>query len=408
MARTYRFVVGPADAELRLDQYLVRHLPQSLSRAAIQRAIAQGGVSLDDRPAAKPNRRLKPGQRVEARLEQLPQPSRGVTLVPEPIPLAIVHEDAQLLVVNKPPGLVVHPAPGHWSGTLVNAVLWHLNQGQGAGDGGQSSVSSKFEVRSSKRSPSIARDPSNFELRTSSCSSEAGALPRAGIVHRLDKDTSGLLVIAKTELALRLLARQLKAREISRRYLALVSGHLPFDEGTVDAAIGRHQKDRKLMAIRHLGGREAVTHYRVLARLSSESLGAGDAGRGSVSSKFEVRSSKRSPSIARDPSNFELRTSNELFPASLRYSLLEVALETGRTHQIRVHFAHLGHPVLGDPVYSGHSAVHWERLGIRRQLLHAYALRLSHPATRQPLDLRATLPEDFNRWVPEELSRTFR
>lgn len=306
--RTYRLVIGPKDARQRLDRYLVQHLPKTLSRAAIQRAIEAGHVTVETHPA-KPHRLLKPGETVLARLEALPQPSTGAIIRPEPIPLEVVYEDGQLLVVNKPAGLVTHPAPGHWSGTLVNAIAWYLKT-----DGG---------------------------------------LPRMGIVHRLDKDTSGLLVVAKTDVALTMLARQLKDRTMSRRYLALVDGHVALNEGTVDAAIGRHHKDRKLMAVRYLGGRQAVTHYRVLKRFAGK------------------------------------------FP----YTVLDVWLETGRTHQIRVHVAHLGHPVLGDTVYGHHPAGYWRAHGIARQLLHATAIRFLHPTTQKPVALTIGAPEDMMKWL---------
>ncbi len=235
MARKYQFVVGEAEAGMRLDRYLVRHLPQTLSRAAVQRAIQGGRVTIGGK-LVRAHYRLKSGDVVNAAIDQLGATSRDRELVPELIPLDIVYEDEQVLVVNKPAGLVTHPAPGHWSGTLVNAVLWHLrNRGH--------KTSSKELVCV----PSLTSQ-----------------LPRAGIVHRLDKDTSGLLIVAKTELAHRLLSRQLKARTLSRTYLALVKGHVPFEQGTVNASIGRHHVHRKQMTVRYLGGREAVTRYRVI------------------------------------------------------------------------------------------------------------------------------------------------
>ena len=318
MARSYEFRIGAADAGARLDRFLVQYLPQTLSRVAIQRAIAASAVLVDGKPA-KANRRVKADQLVVANFDELPAPAGDIPLEPEAIPIEVVYEDDQMLVVNKPAGLVTHPAPGHWTGTLVNAVLWHLRQHH-EGD---------------------------------------AHLPRAGIVHRLDKDTSGLLVIAKTELALRQLGRQLKGRTMSRTYLALAQGHLPFDEGKIEAAIGRHATDRKVMAIRHLGGRHAVTHYRVLGRY------------------------KRASGLA--------------------YSVVELSLETGRTHQIRVHLAHLGYPVLGDLVYSRQGVGFWQPLGITRQLLHAYALRLIHPTTEQLLTLRSSIPADLKAWIPDEV-----
>lgn len=352
MARTYRFIVGFKEDRLRLDRYLVGRLPQSVSRAAVQRAIAAGAVTVGG-DVAKPHRLVKIWDTVVARLDQVPRPSTGTTIRPEPIPLEIVYEDDQLLVVNKPAGLVTHPAPGHWSGTLVNAIAWHLSKGQGAGGVGRGNFPEPV--------PPVSRPV---------------PLPRMGLVHRLDKDTSGLLVVAKTDVALTRLAGQLKDRTMSRRYLALVDGHVALNEGTVDAAIGRHLKDRKLMAVRYLGGRQAVTHYRVLKR-----FGEGARGRRQG---------------AREPSSHAPRP---VPPYVLPYTLLEVWLETGRTHQIRVHVAHLGHPVLGDPVYSHHPASDWHGLGITRQLLHAYAIRFLHPTTNQPLRYQIGAPEDMNRWV---------
>ena len=228
---TYQFIVGPDEARLRVDRYLLTNLPQGFSRVAIQRAIREGAITIAGH-ALKAHRRLRAGETVVAHVVQ---PSAGPdpqTVRPEPIALAVVYEDAHVLVVNKPPHLVTHPAPGHPSGTLVNAIAWHLRS-------------------------DIRHQTSDFSL------------PRAGIVHRLDKDTSGLLVVAKTPLALRELAKQLKARTMSRRYLALVEGHVPLDEGTINVGVGRHLTHRKKMAIRYLGGREAVTHYRVLKRFGT-------------------------------------------------------------------------------------------------------------------------------------------
>ncbi len=337
MARTYEFIIGKAEVGLRLDHYLVKHLPMAVSRSMIQRDVRAGKVTVGQR-AVKTHHKLQLGDAVRAEFDELPARSSRVTLIPQPIPLDLVYEDAVLLVVNKPAGLVTHPAPGHWDGTLVNAILWHL--GQGTGDGGQMSSSP------------VSRPTSH--------------IPRAGIVHRLDKDTSGLLLVAKTETAHAALSKQLKARLIKRRYLALVEGHLPLDEGTVDAAIGRHLTHRKVMTIRHLGGRSAVTHYRVLRR-------------------FTTTPTTLQPSAP--PA--------QPFP----YTLLEVALETGRTHQIRVHMAHLGHPVLGDLTYGRHPASVWHALGITRQLLHAYAIRFAHPTTHAMLALHAPLPADVQHWV---------
>ena len=379
MSRTYELTVGAPEAKQRLDHFLVYRAPKTLSRSAIQRAIEQGEVTVDGKPATS-NQRLREGQHVTARFDELPQRSEGLPLVPESIPLSVVYEDDQVLVVNKPAGLVTHPAPGHWSGTLVNGILWHL--------GHRDTVvsSSKLEVRSSKS----GRSTSNVPLPTSN-------LPRAGIVHRLDKDTSGLLVVAKTAPALRLLAKQLKSRTMSRRYLAVVQGHLPFDEGTVNAAIGRHQTDRKVMAVRHLGGREAVTHYRVLGRFLSSECGIRNA---AGQSKIQNLKSKISADRPTDPPHPAPRT-----PHALKYSVIELSLETGRTHQIRVHLAHLGHPVLGDIVYGKTAAAHWQLLEVPRQLLHAYAIRFTHPGTSSPMELSCPVPDDIARWLPAKDDR---
>jgi len=288
-----------------------------------------------DQARASPNRKLREGQRISVELAELPARSQGIELVPSPIPLSIVYEDGALLVVNKPAGLVTHPAPGHWQDTLVNALVHHFSLAGGT----------------------------------------ERLLPRAGIVHRLDKDTSGLLLVAKTDAAHTTLSRQLKARVISRTYLALVEGHVPLDHGTVSAAIGRHPTHRKEMAVRHLGGRDAVTHYRVLAR--------------------SLRSVP--PAQGRLPQE----------TIGLRYSVLEVSLETGRTHQIRIHMAHVGHPIIGDLTYGRRSAAAWEVLGAGRQLLHAHRLACSHPVSGAPLTFTAQVPADLAGWLPEPLRRRF-
>ena len=230
---------------LRLDQYLPRHLPLSVSRAMIQRGIRQGAVTVGGR-AVKVHYYLRLGDGVEARFDQLPARSRDVPLNPQPIPLEVVYEDASLLIVNKPSGLVTHPAPGHWDGTLVNAILWHLQHQAAQGSG--------FRVQGS------CPEPRAQNLERPLC--------RAGIVHRLDKETSGLLLVAKTEEAHAVLSKHLKARQVHRHYLAVVEGHLPLDTGTINAPIGRHLTHRKVMTVRHLGGRSAVTNYHVLNRSS--------------------------------------------------------------------------------------------------------------------------------------------
>lgn len=282
----------PSDREgERLDVFVARRRPE-LSRSRVQRLIEQGLVTVDGR-RAKAGLRLEPGQHV---VVNLPPPEPPEPL-PEAIPLSVIHEDDDLLVVDKPPGMAVHPSPGHSAHTLLNAVL--------------------------ARCPGL----------------QAGAAERGGIVHRLDRDTSGLIVVAKNEEARLVLARQLKEREVEKGYLALVHGRLEPPEAAIEAPIGRHPRRRQRMAVVE-GGREARTSYRVVHYLDS-------------------------------------------------YTLVEVRPLTGRTHQIRVHFAAIGHPVVGDRVYGRRSAV------VDRQFLHAFRLAFRHPRTGEPVRLEASLPEDL-------------
>ena len=288
----------------RADGLLARLVPD-LTRSAAQRLLERGAVLLDGRPARK-NDRLTPGQGLTVTLPA-PEP---VDVLPQKIPLDIVYEDRDVVVVNKPVGLVVHPAPGHPDGTLVNALLYHC--------GG-------------------------------SLSGVGGAL-RPGIVHRIDRDTSGLIIAAKNDFAHQALASQLQDHSLARTYECIVTGNLREDAGTVDAPIGRHPTDRKKMSV-VAGGRPAVTHWEVLER----------------------------------------------FPGFCR---LRCRLETGRTHQIRVHMARLGHPILGDAVYG--KAVP----GLQGQCLHASALRFLHPRTGEPVELRCPLPEEFQRQLRKLAGRT--
>ncbi len=287
------FEAAAADRGRRLDIVVAERFPH-YSRSRVATLAGRGQVLVDDTPR-KPAFRLRAGQRVQV----LGLPSDPVSVDPEAIPLAVVHEDDDVLVLNKPAGLTVHPAPGHPHGTLVNAVLAHF--------------------------PGL--------------SGIAGSL-RPGIVHRLDKDTSGLLVIAKTDTAYRSLAAQVRARTVTRIYLALVRGTVRREAGVIAAPIGRHPVHRTRMAVvPH--GRHAVTHFEVRERL----LGA---------------------------------------------TLIECRLETGRTHQIRVHLLHIGHPILGDPVYGGVRAV-----GIQRQALHAARLEFTHPRSGERIICTAPVPEDI-------------
>ncbi len=287
----------PADcAGLRFDQALARMFPEH-SRSRLAAWVRQGQVKLDH-AAVDAKRKVWGGERVSL---ALPVEARDGAAAAEAMAFEIVHEDAALLVLNKPAGLVVHPGSGNWQGTMLNGLLHHH--------------------------PPLA------------------AIPRAGIVHRLDKDTSGLLVVAKTLPAQTDLVRQLQARTVARQYLALVHGELARD-GLVDAPIGRHQTQRTRMAVTE-HGRAARTHFRVLERFA-------------------------------------------------RATLLECSLDTGRTHQIRVHLQSIGHPLVGDPVYrAGRGAAPGPLASFKRQALHAYRLGLVHPASGTAMQWEAPLPADL-------------
>jgi 23S rRNA pseudouridine1911/1915/1917 synthase len=289
----------------RLDRFLAAQVPD-LSRSAAQRLIEEGRVTVNGEPA-RSSYKLRAGDQVVVLLRgDEPQEIR-----PEAIPLQVVYEDSALLVVDKAAGMVVHPAPGHAGGTLANALLAH--------------------------SPELGGpDPGAWGTRP-------------GIVHRLDRDTSGLILLAKTEKAQRILQQQFKDRLVNKAYLALVHGHLQPAWGRIEAPIGRDPQHRQRMTVLP-GGREAVTEYHVLE-------------------------------------TFSLQTG----PGSGMYSLVQAEPKTGRTHQIRVHLASVGHPVVGDPVY-GRRRTH---LPLPRQFLHAGHLGFQHPVTGQRLELDAPLPADL-------------
>lgn len=288
----------------RLDQLLARSV-DGLTRSAAQRLLEEGAVTLNGAPARK-NTRTAPGDAVAL---SLPDPVE-VDIRPQNIPLDVVYEDADVIVVNKPVGMVVHPAPGHPDGTLVNALLYHCGN---------------------------------------SLSGINGAL-RPGIVHRIDRDTSGLIIAAKNDFAHVKLAEQLQDHTLARTYRCIVTGNLREDTGTVNAPIGRCPADRKKMAV-VAGGRNAVTHWTVLER----------------------------------------------YP---RVNYVECRLETGRTHQIRVHLAYIGHPILGDTVYGAKKPVP----GLTGQCLHATGLEFIHPATGEKVSCTCPLPEEFIRML-EKLQR---
>uniref|UniRef100_UPI004027F042 RluA family pseudouridine synthase n=1 Tax=Candidatus Scatomorpha intestinigallinarum TaxID=2840923 RepID=UPI004027F042 len=282
----------------RIDALLARLVPE-LTRSAAQRLLEEGLVTLGGVPVKK-NRRTEPGEVYAALLPEpeLPEPE------PQDIPLDIVYEDADVVVVNKPRGMVVHPAPGHPDGTLVNALLWHCGESL-SGVGGER---------------------------------------RPGIVHRIDKDTSGLIIAAKNDFAHLALSAQLADRSLSRVYEAVARGEFREEAGTVDAPIGRHPTERKRMAVTERGSRPAVTRWEVIARYRG-------------------------------------------------WTHIRCRLETGRTHQIRVHMAYIGHPLLGDMVYGAKKP---ER-GLEGQCLHARELKFLHPRTGEAIHLSTELPEYFQQ-----------
>ncbi len=281
----------------RLDVFLARAM-ENTSRSAAQKLLEQGLVTQDGRLMRKQDKTLLGA---EYRVE-LPE-VKDTEIVPRDLPLEIVYEDEDVLVLNKPKGLVVHPAPGHWDDTLVNALMYHCKD---------------------------SLSGINGELRP-------------GIVHRIDKDTSGLLIVAKNDMAHQSLAEQLKDHTLSRTYEAVVKGCFREDCGTIDAPIGRHPVDRKKMAVTEKNSRPAVTHYEVIERFRG-------------------------------------------------YSLVRCRLETGRTHQIRVHMAWKNHPILGDTVYGSPKP----ELGQDSQCLHAIELRFIHPRTGQPVTVRCDRPAYLN------------
>ena len=284
------------DAGVRLDVFLAKMLPE-LTRSAVQLLLEEGQVTLNGVPVKK-NRKTSPGEVYTVEVPEV----REIELAPQNIPLDVVYEDGDVIVVNKPRGMVVHPAPGHDDGTLVNALLYHC-AGSLSGINGEK---------------------------------------RPGIVHRIDKDTSGLLIVAKNDASHNFLAERIKTHEVARVYEAVVCGRLGEDSGTVNAPVGRCPDDRLRMAVTEKNSRPAVTHWEVIARYNG-------------------------------------------------YTHVRCRLETGRTHQIRVHMAHIGHPVLGDLVYGRKKP----EKGLSGQCLHARELLFQHPRTGEEIHLVTELPEYF-------------
>ena len=290
------YQVSDGQSGIRIDRYL-SEMNEELSRSYIQKLLKEQKITVNG-SAVKANYKVQEGDEISVAVPDIKEPD----ILPEDIPLDILYEDDDVLIVNKPKGMVVHPSAGHTSGTLVNAIMFHCKD---------------------------------------NLSGINGVL-RPGIVHRIDKDTTGALLVCKNDNAHRNLAEQLKEHSITRRYHAIVHGSLKADTGTVNASIGRHPTDRKKMSTKALNGRHAVTHYRELERLGN-------------------------------------------------YTYFECELETGRTHQIRVHMASIGHPILGDDVYGPAKCP----FHLEGQTLHAKILGITHPATGEYMEFDAPLPEYF-------------
>lgn len=308
-----QFDVTPREAGWRLDLFLTDQLPR-FSRTHLRRAITAGSVRVDGE-GAKPSYRLLEGQQIEVDTIELPREGPA----PEPIPLDVLYEDEHLIAINKPPAMVVHPARGHWSGTLASALAYHFQS-----------------------------------------LSQVGGPTRPGIVHRLDRDTSGILLVAKSDSVHLSLAAQFESRNVEKTYLAVVRNVPRFDEDVVDLPIGAHPSHREKMAIRenHPTSKPAVTRYRVVER----------------------------------------------WPG---FALLHVFPKTGRTHQIRVHLAHAGHPVACDRLYANHASItrgqldgsESEEVLLNRQALHAWKLSVTHPVTNERLSLEAPVRADIQQLI---------
>ncbi|MFA5338895.1 MAG: RluA family pseudouridine synthase [Candidatus Omnitrophota bacterium] len=300
----YTFEVGPEAASARLDQYLVSVLPKTVSRSHLKKLIGAGCILVNGKPA-KPHHKVKPGEKIEVSFEEPASPE----LKAEDIALNIIYEDDDIIVINKQPGIAVHPAPGSRTGTIVNALLNHCRKLSDLNEG------------------------------------------RPGIVHRLDKDTSGVMVAAKNNASHAELARQFKDRAVKKNYLALVKGVVELDNGVVDLPIGRHPSNRQKMAVRYDSERKAVTEYKVIKRFDG-------------------------------------------------FTLVKLDLKTGRTHQIRVHMAYIGHPVLGDEKYGSKG-------NFPRQALHSYYLRLRHPKDGREMEFKADIPDDMRKMMGADFFLAF-
>lgn len=295
--KEYQFLIEEEFDGERIDKYIFM-LVDSLSRSYLQKLIKEGMVLVNQIPV-KQNYKVKTGDIILFTVPDQKEPD----ILPENIPLVILYEDNDILVINKPKGMVVHPSAGHYEGTLVNAVMYHCKDGLSGING----------------------------------------IARPGIVHRIDKDTSGSLIVCKNDAAHSSIALQLKNHSILRKYHAIVYGILKEDTGTINAPIGRHQNDRKKMSVNEKHGKAAITHYKVLQRFA-------------------------------------------------KFTYVECQLETGRTHQIRVHMASIGHPLLGDEVYSTRTSPF---SGLQGQTLHAKTIGFNHPSSQEYIEIDSELPDYF-------------
>lgn len=301
------FHVSPNDAYKRIDHYLLNLLP--LSRTAVQKLIKANLITVNQKKV-KTNYKIHPDDEIRV---EIPGPT-PIPLAPEPIPLDILYEDEHLLIVNKPSGMVVHPAPGHDSGTLVNALLYHCKDLKGI-----------------------------------------GGRERPGIVHRLDKNTSGVLVVAKSDFVHRHLSKQFRLHTVNRVYIALVQGVMKKGSGTIDLPIGRDTRDRKKISPRTIKPRHAITHFKVIKRYKDATF-------------------------------------------------LELRPQTGRTHQLRVHLSHLHHPVAGDSTYGGKGYGKSGGVKIGRLMLHAMNLGFTHPVSEKYMEFEAPVPDEMMEVIEDKLS----
>lgn len=304
--KKFKFIVGEDD-DHRLDYYLSLEMNE-LSRSYAQKLIKDKFVTVNGQ-YKKQSYLVNEGDIIEIFLPE----KEELKLEKENIPLDIIFEDSDIAVINKPQGLVVHPAPGNYSGTLVNALLYHIDN-----------------------------------------LSSINGIIRPGIIHRIDKDTSGLLIIAKNDYSHKILSNDLKTHEINREYIALCHGRLTQSNGTINMPIGRDLRDRKKMAVTQVNSKNAITYFTVLK-------------------------------------NFE------------NYSLLKLKLETGRTHQIRVHLSHINHPIVGDPIYSKNS----NEFGINKQMLHAFKIKFNHPRSKEIMTFYAPFPNEFKNIIKKIVKREY-